>query len=1132
MTRPNDATQRQIEAADPTQSTWLSANAGSGKTRVLTDRVARLLLSGTRPENILCLTYTKAAASEMQNRLFQRLGAWAMMPNADLRKSLSELGADTNLDDGFLRQARRLFASAIETPGGLKIQTIHSFCAGILRRFPLEAGVSPSFQEIEDRAAQMLREEVLNDMASGPDAQVLRDFAAYFTGSELDRFLGALTARKAMLLDPDAENKVLDRLELSAESTLKDAVSIAFIGGENDLTEHMVQASADASPSYQKTAKALNAIKMGAPDLDTLNAVAPHLLYADRSSKSRNWPDKRHKKAVDAFAPLIDDIHAWMDRVATAHDHMNRVRALGKTRSLFAFARPFITAYETRKLQRGALDFDDLITKARALLEDPAVAQWVLFRLDGGVDHVLVDEAQDTSPDQWEIVRLLTQEFSTGQGAQADRERTVFVVGDMKQSIYSFQGADPEGFDRMRRHFERELGHVDKTLQNRELLYSFRSSPAILQLVDETFRDEMAEGLGDRIAHLAFHDQMPGRVDLWPVVEPVAGPEEREWDDPIDQKGRTNHTVVLARQIASDIKRMLAEETLPVLQKDDKGWARRPITPGDFLILVQRRGDLFREIIAACKSAGLDIAGADVLKLGAELAVKDISALLNFIALQDDDLSLAAALRSPLLGWSEADLYHLAQPRPKGQTLWEALRQSQCHARTVEILTDLRDRADFLRPYDLINRVLITHDGRRHLLARLGHEAEDGIDALLSQALAYERSDIPSLTGFLSWLQTEEVTIKRQVDAASDRIRVMTVHGAKGLEAPIVILPDTAKRKRDLKGELLIQDEQLFWKPSKEAMPDVLGGVRDAMLDAQDRERRRLLYVALTRAEQWLIVAAAGDVGDGTSSWHGTISGAFDHLDAETLDGPYGPIRRFARWNWADGPLIEAQTQPSPAPAVISFGDNLPEPKDMPAVLSPSDLGGAKIMPGETDSDQSDMAMAYGTAVHALLEVLPELRPDMWEQRATQLIDTFPDSDLLSSPDAAIEEAISVLRAPDLAWVFENGLSEVPITAVLDSLGGRRISGIIDRLIVTETEVFAIDFKTNRIAPNNAQQTPDGLVRQMAAYRDALKQIFPNHQVRVSLLWTGPAKLTELSDAQLDTALIPVSCLDGKAAQT
>jgi ATP-dependent helicase/nuclease subunit A len=1114
----NNATLRQIEAADPTRSTWLSANAGSGKTRVLTDRVARLLLDGTRPENVLCLTYTKAAASEMQNRLFKRLGEWAMMPASDLREQLMEIGATTVVDDAYLGQARKLFAAAIEAPGGLKIQTIHSFCAGILRRFPLEAEVSPQFKEMEDRAAQILREDVLDAMAQGEHAEAVSGFAKYYTGDDVGGFLASITARKSAFLKPSSDADLTRAFGIPENVTVQDAIDVAFVGGEDGLVDDLIDASAPLTKTYQNLGTNLKALDLTSPDMSSLEGVFSLLLYAtDKTSKSRNWPDSRHKKAVEGLSHLTDDMHAWMDRIADAYDYISRIKALDKTRALVAFATPFVRAYEAKKMQRAALDFDDLITKAKALLEDQAVAQWVLFRLDGGVDHVLVDEAQDTSPDQWDIVRLLTQEFSTGIGADPGRERTVFVVGDKKQSIYSFQGADPEGFHRMRDYFDGELRKVNRPLQTSELLYSFRSSDAILRLVDQTFTGKMADGLGDRIKHLAFNNDMPGRVDVWPAIEPSDKPEEREWDDPVDQKGATNHQVVLARQIAQSIKDVIKTDTLPV--KKNGVWMRRAITPGDVLILVQRRSDLFSEIIAACKAAELDVAGADRLKLSGELAVKDISALLQFLALQDDDLSLAATLKSPLFGWTEKQLYDLAQPRPKRQTLWEALRKSGAHQDTLDVLYDLRNNADFLRPYDLINRILVRHNGRKNLIARLGHEAEGGIDALLGQALGFEQSTIPSLTGFLSWLHTEDVTIKRQMDSAGDRIRVMTVHGAKGLEAPIVILPDTAVRQLSAGGEILHDDSGVFWKPKAGEVPQVLTDIQDTQKEAQRRERRRLLYVAMTRAENWLIVAAAGKTGADQDSWHSTVDAAMDHVGSVDHKVSFGTIKRFAQLDWDAGdlePVTQTSNAKTPQP---NFGEVVPDAPARPVILSPSDLGGTKIMPGETHTDATDLALAWGQIVHLLLEVLVDIPQADRHKTGLDLARNHSEAWLIDDVKDIVSEAITLLDNPDLAWVFENGLAEVPVSAHLPSLDDQRMYGIIDRLIVTPDAIISVDYKSNRITPATPDQTPDGIVRQMAAYRDALRQVYPDTPVRSVVLWTRTGKTTELEDAALDAAL-------------
>ena len=1110
MIRDN-ATQRQVDAADPMRSTWLSANAGSGKTRVLTDRVARLLLEDVSPQNILCLTYTKAAATEMQNRLFKRLGEWAMMPDAQLRDALTVLGVERAIDAEKLRQARTLFARAIETPGGLKIQTIHSFCAGVLRRFPLEAQVSPQFREMEDREAQLLRADVLDRMVQGPDSAAVKGMLQHFTGDDLAALTAEIAQHRDRFAEPPERAKLLALIGLAPNATREDALSIAFSGDEAALAEQVAEVFRDQSATYQKFAAILGAINYASPgwsDLDTLFSL---FLYAkDGTSKSINFPQSNHGKAVAAMAPIAEEVHDWMDRVAAARQHLLAFDVAERTAALYGFATRFVPAYEARKLAMGALDFDDLIRKARALLNDPDVAQWVLFRLDGGIDHILVDEAQDTSPTQWAVIERLTQEFASGVGARPNRERTVFVVGDKKQSIYSFQGADPDAFDAMKDHFSSAQRAVGKSLFPTSLDHSFRSAQAILSVVDACFSGDRAKGMDDSLTHIAFKENMPGRVDLWEVIEKDSDPDDRVWYEPVDAPSATDHRVRMAERIADQIRWMIANETIPEENGNTGTYHRRPITEGDFLILVQRRSDLFAEIIRACKKAELKIAGADRLRVGAELAVKDLAALLGFLALPEDDLSLAAALRSPLFGWSEQDLYTLAHHREDGAFLWQALRQSD-RIETLAVLNDLRRQADFLRPYDLLERILIRHDGRRNLLARLGPEAEDGIDALLAQALSYESTSVPSLTGFLSWMETDDVEIKRQMESKGDRIRVMTVHGAKGLEAPIVILPDTAKRDIRLRQELLPAGNQMIWKPRAEAMPDTVETFRAEAIEKQRRERMRLLYVAMTRAEKWLIVGAAGETGDGDESWYNIVADGMDSRGAVDAQAGELSIRRVANGNWSELPLEIPHKRPSPDIAVPDFATVGPAIRS--ATLSPSDLGGAKVLAGDPSETDTEAAKSRGTRIHRLLEHLPLVAPA--DRMALGLKIAEGDAETVAS-------VIRLLDDPSLAAIWPDGaLTEVDITADIAGLG--RIHGAIDRLIVTDSAITAIDYKSNRLVPETAEEVPEGLLRQMAVYQAALRRVFPQRPVSVAILWTETAKLMPLPDNLLHEALMKIS---------
>ena len=1104
MSARDAATRRQVEAARPDVSTWLAANAGSGKTRVLTDRVARLLLDGVQPQHVLCLTYTKAAASEMQNRLFQQLGKWAMLDDAALRAELAELGAGGTADPVALARARTLFARAIETPGGLKIQTIHAFCAGLLRRFPLEAGVSPQFAEMEDRAAALLRSEIVDALAEGPDAAVIDGIAAHVAETRIETLTAEIAKHR------DAFAALPDRRGLLALFGLPDGfderklLAEVFTGGEVELIRSILPVLVASGGHNARDARKLDGFREAS--IEGLEILETALLTGPGAkqpfaARIGSFPTKPLQ--TGELAPQMPALDALMARVEAGRERRLALAALARTEALHAFAAAFLPEYAWRKQLRGWLDFDDLILKARDLLGDPEVAAWVLYRLDGGIDHILIDEAQDTSPAQWDVVEKLAQEFTSGIGARSGVERTIFVVGDKKQSIYSFQGADPEAFDRMQREFGRRLEDSGAQLADLTLEFSFRSAQVILGLVDALFDGRAEAGFAAGIRHRAFKADLPGRVDLWPVVEKVEAPDDRPWTDPLDRKSDEHHNVILARRIADEILRMKAEETIPD-EAEGGRLVQRPVREGDILILVQRRSDLFSEIIRACKAADLKIAGADRLKVGAELAVKDLAALLAFLATPEDSLSLATVLKSPLCGWSEQELFDLAHRRDE-PFLWQALRRRGAEfPQTLAMLRDLRGQTDFLRPYDLIERILTRHDGRSKLLARLGPEAEDGINALLGQALAYERTDIPSLTGFLVWMETDDLEIKRQVGTGGDMIRVMTVHGAKGLEAPIVILPDTAARRAPADPELADLAGIPVWQTRVAEMPAALAEARSADQARRMQERLRLLYVALTRAEKWLIVAAAGDLGRCGESWYQMVETAMTGIGAEPVEMFGGTGLRVRSGDWDGLPRVQPPGRVEHSVALPRFFRNPAAAPPTPRVtLSPSDLGGAKALPGE-DGSEEEAAKRRGEAVHLLLERLPLLDAADWPRAARRLLPLVGDEE----GAGMLQEARAVLTAPHLAEVFAaETLSEVPITA---EIMGARIHGVIDRLIVSPARVLAVDFKTNATVPETAEACPEGLLRQMGAYALALAQVYPCRHIETAILWTRTAQLMPL----------------------
>jgi ATP-dependent helicase/nuclease subunit A len=1117
-------------ASDPQRSAWVSANAGAGKTYTLANRVTRLLLDGAKPERILCLTYTKAAAAEMAGRLFAQLGDWSMVSDADLAERIAAIGAEPRDRQG-LREARRLFALALETPGGLKIQTIHSFCQYLLARFPLEAGVPPAFRILDDETGHELRDEacahVLERAGSGD--KELADAASRFvteTGEtqlhamlnaalggerrKLERFLGSL---------PDTEAAIAQAIRSAHGARIEDtpeSVEEMFCNemkSEEVRLREVVGWLSGGKANDRKTAQSL----LDAIQTNTFDA------FADIFMTGSGEPRKRL-----ATKDLIADnqyIYFYFEsvgaRLVAAEDRRRAVRASALAEAALTLIRAARIEYQAAKRARAALDYDDLIVAAQQLLERRDAAQWVLYKLDGGLDHVLIDEAQDTSPEQWAIVTRLTEEFFAGEGVDADARspRTIFAVGDEKQSIFSFQGAEPREFEIHRRHFAGRIAQgafVDVRLD-----VSRRSTPEVLRFVDEVFAapDARRGVAADTapIAHRAHREHDKGLVEFWPVLWATDAPEPDVWR-PVDVPSEKSPVVRLADQIAAHIKSWTDGRTrLPGHEK--------PIRPGDIMVLMPRREPFASALIRELKARGVPVAGADRIRLEQQIAVMDLIALGRFALLPDDDLNLAALLRSPLGGLSEDELFALSAERKT--SLWRELLQRKSDtvtvARAAEFLSACLGRADYTPPYEFYASVLSAPGARKRLLTRLGVEATDAIDEFLSLALTYEALNTPSLEGFLHWIEHGEAEVKRDMERGRDEVRVMTVHGAKGLEADIVILPDTtslpdAPGKR---GNILYTDDGPVFPIRDEIAPEAVKRAKDAAHARALEEHRRLLYVALTRARDRLYICGFGgkagknkrDAREG--SWHALTARA-----AETIGEAVpraGEILRIV-----GEPGFET-APPATAAAVQPLRPDewahkpVPVERETPRLIRPSEAAGVEE-PGVLSPVGARNAQRFrrGNLVHALLAHLPEIAPTLRRDTAFAFLAARDVAPVEAS--ALVAETLAVIDDPAFAAAFAAGArAEIAIVAELPELGeGARVSGRIDRLAVTQTEILAVDFKTNRPPPSRAADVPKLYVAQMALYRAALAKIFPGRRIACALVWTEGPSLMMLDEAVLE----------------
>ncbi|MGB9142937.1 MAG: double-strand break repair helicase AddA, partial [Aestuariivirga sp.] len=791
-----NATPEQKRASNPAASAWVGANAGSGKTHMLVDRVTRLMLAGVDPMAILCLTFTKAAAKEMANRLHEKLGEWVGLSDVSLIQRLRQVGND-DVNPSTLARARRLFTTALETPGGLKIQTIHAFCERILQLFPVEAGLAPGFTVLESsQSKQLLREardHVLREAQSDAGsvlAQALDIVTRHTHSDSFDALLERLLSRRQMLSSVEGiirELAVQLGVDLQQQANPMRQELLTF---DREAIGRVISVPSDSGqPTNQKTAENYTAL-LNLTDSSGADDICRRIYFTSEGEAPKKITSIVTSKLQKAYPWLEEWLTQEYSRcvgIITQIDNLVRIEA---TSALLTLARTVIARFESQKRLRGAYDFDDLILKTRDLLVDRTSAQWVLFKLDRGIEHVLVDEAQDTSLAQWEIVGALTQEFFSGTGSREAPDRTLFVVGDRKQSIFSFQGADPAAFEGSREVFGTQITHVGQTFNSVDLTISYRSTKEVLVAVDTVFADGTRARMGlDGMHPRTLHHESNRREDrglfeLWPLVEADEKVEREPWQAPVDQYPPRSAPRKLAQKLAETLKFWIGKRHVPVLN--------RTVEAGDILILFRTRNSLFDILISELRKAGIPVAGADRLKLSESIAVLDVMALVQFVLLPEDDYFLACLLKSPLMPapLTEEELFVLAHGRGT-MSLWARLSASgngSC-SKAHAILEDWRKASEGARPFEFLSAVLIKT--RKAFLARLGSEAGDALDALLETALTYEENHSSSLAGFATWFAAEDTDIKRNMDRGTGEVRLMTVHGAKGLEASIVILPDT-----------------------------------------------------------------------------------------------------------------------------------------------------------------------------------------------------------------------------------------------------------------------------------------------------------------------------------------------------
>ncbi len=1160
---------KQKEASNPEYCVWVGASAGTGKTKILTDRVLRLLLpredgrKGTAPNRILCLTFTKAAANEMAVRISRVLGSWAVMDidHDDREKSLKHvlgklLGYSPTKDH--ISAAKKLFADVIDCPGGIQMMTIHSFCQSVLGRFPIEAGLSPNLSVIEEGKASELMErargQVIKLSQSPEQSGSLQSSAINNIITEIDEkafinLINNITKEKHQFSTLLAQYGSIENIyaalcelyeipqNISPDQLIKSFCADASYNAEDlrYVAELMLQDKGKKAP------------ESGAIILQWLNAsleqkVNDYKTYikvflTDKGEKRKSGlpPASVKKKAPDSEDILFNEA----DRILETQDRIKRAKSAALTRDILYIAREVIESYDELKAKEGSLDFDDLINHTMALLTGKSagfnsldgkdrshIMHWILYKLDQGIDHILVDEAQDTNPEQWKIIEAISDEFFAGLSARDNILRTSFTVGDIKQSIYGFQRAAPEEFKRMQGVFDKKIKNAAQENRNITLDISFRSTKSVLHVVDKVFEPEfLRKAVGeDSVHHESFRAGQAGAVELWPLFKEEKKEQRDFWDPPVLVDGIKSGSSELADYIAGRI----SEE---IKQKEMLSSHNRPVRPSDYMILLRKRTSFVEQMVRALKAQKVPVSGADRMMLKDQLAVQDLMSMARFCLLPDDDLTLAEVLKSPFISIDEDELFSLSFGR-KG-SLWQEIcnfdydRLSNI-ADNITIINQekreiIRDylarmigRAHVMGAYEFFSFILTQScpaddiSGLRSICKRLGEDAFDPIEELMNTALDFSHDNIDHLQLFIDYQEHKDTQIKREQENISDQVRIMTIHGAKGLQAPIVILPDTIEDRAGKFNRILWPDKTNAPVPLFSARgdddPEQYKDYLNKLKDQEREESYRLLYVAMTRATDRLYIGGYSKAKNPKEdSWYFIVKNAMEN-DPEAQELEDGILR-------VSNPQTAKPDKGQEQKKISIQDQGLPEwvfegAADEPYPPQP-------LVPSRPSQDEDDIVFSplesmdnkrflRGNITHKLLEFLPRIEKDNRHNAALAFVRKNAAEFSNDVHESIVSEAIAILDNPEYAPFFkENSMAEVPITGLMPD--NRIVSGQIDRLVIEDNDIWILDYKTNRPPPKDMKDVPEIYKNQLKAYHDAIREIYPKHNIHCALLWTdGP----------------------------
>ncbi len=1134
-----DALRRQAEATSPDRSVFVSANAGTGKTHVLTNRVLRLLIGGASPDTILCVTYTKAAAAEMRFRLSEKLQKWAICDQAELRDDLADMGEDRPSQHQLAR-ARELFAYILDFGDSPRIDTLHSFCQHILQRFPVEAEVAPFFDMIAEEEGEYLLSQCFFEVVGEAyrlNAPLASSISFLIDGGLTEQLLShlklVLSDRKMMarLSEPVmGAASYADRLETEYGFTPPDRLADEQLQTTQKLKTLNIALLADRLMDGAKTAQKRAAeikgwLALAEDEQPSQLSMLMGALFTQHHTRFKKYADKAIlEKGGDLdglVLPILESLEDIRSKQASCICYQFSVAIADVAISVHR-------RYQQAKMHRSVLDYDDLIYFTETLLSKTEMMAWVRYKLDQGIDHILLDEAQDTSPQQWALLHQLTDSFFDGSELDRPQQRSLFVVGDYKQSIYSFQGARPDVFLTNKAHYQTLAEQAKKPFSAINFGMSFRSSKAVLDFVDALCDASILDsegktkipalpGLGADIPkHHSFKHTMPGLVEV--RSQTIANEDERD-AQPFTVAAESDEAradLLHARNIAQQIKQLISG--------DEYNRFGRDIQPSDILILVKKRNRFYALLRSQLEALNIPVAGADRIKLNNQIEILDLLALGDVCLLPQNDLQLAAVLKSPLIGLDEQALFELCHNRGT-LSVFERLRahegaETELGRAATNILT-WQMQAETLPLFEFFSHVL-NQGGREAFYQRLGGAIDDSLNVFLQKARDFGQTGKTGLYHFLASFRQSGGEIKRDFDARSrNEVRVMTIHGAKGLQAPIIFLPDTL-RETAKPDQIVNSEAGPIWISSETSKADAINALKTEQLAIRKDEQDRLLYVALTRAEQALYISGWQKKQNRyhEDSWHQLMVNTISAMEGVTQP-------ETGVWHLTSGePAPNIVETDHSQPAITSPPDwfHHPAPKEpIPTrPLNPSELEQAGDALSYNIANRN-ISLLSGSYAHKLFEILPRQKPEYRARAAAMLAKQFgvsPHKEHYLSKEHIAEidrQVFAVLDTPEFANLFsEDGLAEISVTGLVGNIA---ISGQIDRMLVEDDKVILLDFKTGKPpdhSSENCQPLPQAYISQMASYGALIAQIYPDKEIICYLLWTQNCTLVEVDKAQRD----------------